>query len=89
MNKKRSSGGIIASLLTAASAAGAYEPQSSNYEQDDDGFRESLDALIPGAGLRTSMPAAAKWLQANCPRRHVQRKRERVCSLCLATIPPL
>lgn len=82
--------GIANALLFATSAMpNRYEPQSSEFEQDDDGFREGDGALREGtdAGLRSTNPNAAFYLQQNCTRQHVRKTYERVCQLCLATIP--
>lgn len=86
-SKSKRSGLANATLFATSAMPNRYEPQSSEFEQDDDGFREGDGALIPGAGLRSTNPDAVTFLQGNCSRRHVRRSSDRVCQLCLATIP--
>jgi hypothetical protein len=64
---------------------GMFEPQSSEYEQDDDGFSESEGVMREGAGLRA--PGSEEILQSTCPRRHKRKVRARRCPLCFIEIP--
>lgn len=86
-SKGQGLGGGAATLLALSAMSGAYEPQSSEYEQDDDGFREGEGTMKAGASLRCTTPEAVAWLQSHCSRRHVPRGHPRVCQLCLIDIP--
>lgn len=84
--KKKGGGGSLG-LGIVALMPGEYAPQSANYENDDDGFKESDGALRVGEGTGLRAPGSEEYLQANCPRHHKPRARARRCELCFADIP--